>query len=54
MWLINTKTLKLYYFSNDDEVEYAILSHRWEEEEASLQDLNYGSAKGKKGYAKIK
>lgn len=54
MWLINTKKLKLCYFNNDDKVEYAILSHRWEEEEVSLQDFRDGSGIGKRGYAKIK
>lgn len=53
MWLIDTKTLKLCYFNNEDEVDYAILSHRWEEEEVSLQEFKDGSGIGKKGYAKI-
>lgn len=54
MWLIDTKTLKLCYFNNDDTVEYAILSHRWEEEEVSLQDFKDESGIAKRGYDKIK
>jgi hypothetical protein len=32
---------------------YAILSHRWEEEEVTLEDLTKSKATGKKGYKKI-
>jgi hypothetical protein len=32
---------------------YAILSHRWEEEEILLEDLANNTAIGKKGYKKI-
>lgn len=37
MWLINTATLKLEYFANHPIKQYAILSHRWEENEVSFQ-----------------
>lgn len=32
---------------------YAILSHRWQDDEVSLQDMNGGRATGKSGYSKI-
>ncbi|KAF1829101.1 hypothetical protein BDW02DRAFT_583967 [Decorospora gaudefroyi] len=38
MWLLNTRTLELTYFVGECP-EYAILSHRWEEEELLFQDL---------------
>ncbi len=37
MWLINTQTSELEYFANHPKHEYAILSHRWEEDEVSFQ-----------------
>ncbi|RMJ10642.1 hypothetical protein CDV36_009732 [Fusarium kuroshium] len=55
MWLINTETLKLESVVNPETVEYAILSHTWEEEEVSFQefqDLRF--ARTKKGFGKIK
>ncbi|KAL2682602.1 hypothetical protein Neosp_007054 [[Neocosmospora] mangrovei] len=54
MLLINTDTLELIRVENPENVEYAILSHTWEEEEVSLQefqDLEF--AKTRKGFAKI-
>lgn len=54
MRLLNTTTLKLEEFANNDEVEYTILSHRWEQDEVSLQELASGNAEGKLGYLKIK
>ncbi|KAF6809906.1 het domain protein [Colletotrichum sojae] len=54
MKLINVKTRKLEEFFDDAIPKYAILSHTWEHEEVSLQDLqNLRRAERMKGYAKI-
>ncbi|CAO2658377.1 Nn.00g061000.m01.CDS01 [Neocucurbitaria sp. VM-36] len=53
MRLLNTSTLKVEEFLREIP-EYVILSHTWEEDEVSLQDMQCGSAHVKKGYAKIK
>ncbi|KAF5368512.1 hypothetical protein D9758_002437 [Tetrapyrgos nigripes] len=53
MRLLNTKTLKLreFYF---DIPTYAILSHTWDKEEVTLQDMqDPQTAKSKAGYAKL-
>ncbi|KAF5340124.1 hypothetical protein D9758_013180 [Tetrapyrgos nigripes] len=53
MRLLNTKTLKLEEFYADIP-PYAILSHTWEKEEVTFQDIrNLKVAKRKAGYAKI-
>ena len=54
MRLLNTTTLKLHEFIGDSIPEYAILSHRWENEEVSFQDLQAGLAPQMAGYSKIK
>lgn len=54
MRLIDTAKLKLKLFSNDDEVKYAILSHRWEEDEVSMEGFTASDVHLKKGFAKIK
>jgi hypothetical protein len=53
MWLINTETLQLEFFMESKIPKYAILSHTWEEDEVSFQELSQDSAKFKKGYQKI-
>ena len=54
MRLINVYTLKLEEFPDERGIEYAILSHRWEEDEVSFQDMQgLEAAKEKKGFAKI-
>lgn len=55
MYLINTITLKLEEFMGEPP-KYAILSHRWEEEEWSFQGLlsSSPSAKETKGQIKVK
>ncbi|KAJ4175017.1 hypothetical protein NW754_005437 [Fusarium falciforme] len=54
MWLINTDTLRLESVVNPETVEYAILSHTWEEEEVSFQEFqDLGFARTRKGFAKI-
>ena len=54
MRLINSTTLKLEDIFDDSVPKYAILSHRWGNEEVSLQDMQNGTAVQKAGYAKIK
>lgn len=40
MHLINTTSLELHEFLNDDQLPpYAILSHRWEQPEVSFQNM---------------
>ncbi|KAI0850875.1 HET-domain-containing protein [Daldinia vernicosa] len=56
MRLLDVDTLKLHEFmgSNIPKHQYAILSHTWDEEEVSLQDLQAGSGPSKQGgYEKI-
>ena len=52
MRLLNTITLQLEIF-NGDVPPYAILSHRWEDEEVTLQDLERQIAVARKGCAKL-
>ncbi|KAI8724271.1 HET domain-containing protein [Fusarium sp. LHS14.1] len=52
MRLLNVKPIKLEYFA-DNVPRYAILSHTWEEEEVTFQDMEQGRAKDRMGYAKI-
>lgn len=54
MRLLNTSTLALEEFYGSAIPEYAILSHRWLDDEVSFQDLQAGRATNKAGYAKIK
>jgi hypothetical protein len=53
MWLINTKTLQLEEFFEDDAPTYAILSHTWEEDEVSFREFRAEKASNKAGYRKI-
>ncbi|KAF5368840.1 hypothetical protein D9758_002896 [Tetrapyrgos nigripes] len=54
MRLLNTKSLKLHEFQTDIP-PYAILSHTWEREEVTFQDIqNLQTAKRKAGYTKVK
>jgi hypothetical protein len=54
MWLLSTSTLDLHYFQDVGAVPYAILSHTWEEEEVSFQEMRANDrAKREKGYKKI-
>jgi len=52
MRLLNTETLKLSEFCPEFP-EYAILSHRWEEDEVSYQDLQANKNQEGAGYRKI-
>lgn len=53
MRLINVETLKLQEFLSANVPHYAILSHRWEEEEVTFQDLMSGKGHGMAGWKKI-
>lgn len=54
MRLLNAHTRKLEEFADETEVEYAILSHRWEDEEVTFQDMHTpDKAHHMKGFAKI-
>jgi hypothetical protein len=55
MWLINTRTLQLEFFVNPEDVKYAILSHTWEYDEVTFQELtqSFDAAKKKAGFQKI-
>src|SRR5580693_6861571 len=54
MRLLNSKTLELEEFPENEIPKYAILSHTWGKDEISFQDIQRGSADKKAGYAKIK
>ncbi|PIA90711.1 Vegetative incompatibility protein HET-E-1, partial [Cercospora beticola] len=53
MWFIDVETRKLKFFMSGNWISYAILSHTWNDEEVTHQEFRAGTAKGKKGYAKI-
>jgi hypothetical protein len=53
MRLLHVDTRQLEEFFNDDIPPYAILSHTWDEEEVTFQDLDVESHKNKRGHAKI-
>ncbi|KAH8687296.1 heterokaryon incompatibility protein-domain-containing protein [Tricladium varicosporioides] len=53
MRLLHTSALTLKEFFGDGIPPYAVLSHRWEEEEVTLQDLTNGGAKELLGYGKL-
>ena len=53
MRLINTRTLELGMFEGDRIPKYAILSHRWGEDEVLFDDMRNGSASGKESYQKV-
>ncbi|KAF2668877.1 HET-domain-containing protein [Microthyrium microscopicum] len=53
MRLLSTSDRSIHDFMNEVP-EYAILSHTWEDEEVTFQDVQAGNAEAKKGYQKIK
>ncbi len=54
MWLIDTATYVLTFFASADDVEYAILSHTWGDDEVVFRDMkDLEKAKKKAGWAKI-
>ncbi|KAL9003408.1 MAG: hypothetical protein Q9188_003713 [Gyalolechia gomerana] len=55
MWLINVRTLKLEEVWDKTVKEYAILSHRWEEDEVSFKDMqNLEWIRNKPKFTKIR
>lgn len=53
MWLVNTHTLHLEQVASPKEYEYAILSHRWEQDEIVFEDMKDLSSSSKVGLKKI-
>ncbi|KAL2127420.1 hypothetical protein VTI74DRAFT_10763 [Chaetomium olivicolor] len=53
MRLLRTKKLKVVEFHGHDVPPYAVLSHTWEEEEVSFQDVEQGLAKTRHGFGKV-
>jgi hypothetical protein len=53
MRLVHTITFELHEFFEKQIPFYAILSHRWEEEEVTFQDLRDGRGPEMKGWNKI-
>lgn len=53
MRLINTETLELHDFTTQEIPAYAILSHRWNDEEVSYKEFSKGRRQETKGYRKI-
>ena len=54
MRLLSSHTLDFHEFVDDQSrPRYAILSHRWEDDEVAYKDMQKRRAKGKKGFAKI-
>lgn len=55
MRCINTRTGELELYPTDTNPGYAILSHRWEDEEITFEDMTKGSAhcQSKKGHRKL-
>jgi hypothetical protein len=53
MRLLNTTTLELKEFFDKNIPKYAILSHTWDNDEVTFDELQAGTGKSKKGYNKI-
>ena len=53
MRLIHSTTLELREFTDNEIPSYAILSHTWDRDEVSFQDMQSGAAYKKGGYAKV-
>jgi len=54
MRLLNTSTLKLHTFVGEAVPGYAILSHRWDNEEVTFHQLQDGTGQKLPGYSKIR
>ncbi|KAF7950927.1 uncharacterized protein EAE97_002479 [Botrytis byssoidea] len=50
----DTENLRVQKFSQRNIPSHAILSHRWEEEEVTFEDIKIGNFNQKKGFAKLK
>ena len=53
MRLVDASTLQLQWIDNDKIPKYAILSHRWEDEEVFFDHMRTGVAADLKGYLKL-
>jgi len=53
MRLIDTATLELHEFFGKHAPLYAILSHRWEEDEVTFQDFRGGRGPEMRGWSKV-
>jgi len=54
MRLLHTHALKVEEFGGNQVPQYAILSHTWEKEEVTLQDIKMGEAEKMTGYEKAR
>ncbi len=54
MRLLNTKTLQFEEFFDSQIPNYAILSHRWGDDEVTFQEFRKGKKQESQGYAKIR
>lgn len=52
--VVDSRPLTMETFTNQDEPDYAILSHTWNINEVSFQDILLGKAPDRRGYQKIK
>ena len=53
MRLLHTTEQTVKEFIHEALPRYAILSHTWEDEEVTLQDINTGRAASKRGFIKV-
>ena len=55
MWLLNAARRRLEYFDSEDEVPggYAILSHTWDRDEVTFDDMQNNCGVNKKAFGKI-
>ncbi|KAI8658962.1 HET domain-containing protein [Fusarium keratoplasticum] len=53
MRLLKIESGTLEEFTDETRVSYAILSHRWEDDEVLFQDITQGTAPLKKGWQKV-
>lgn len=53
MWLLNVHTKKLESFEGSGIQKYAILSHRWQDEEVTFKEVQKSRCAGKKGWLKV-
>jgi len=54
MRLLATKTISLHEFHDGDIPPYAILSHRWGQEEVTFNDVVNGLAPSRRGFEKVR
>ena len=53
MWLLNVHTRELEPFQGSDTPSYAILSHRWNDDEPTFKDVQKRRCLDRKGYQKV-